>query len=837
MGIIIRFALKNIRDKKLRTFLIVLSILLSAAVFFASNAISDTVMRMFTDSILGYYGSSDIAIESGYKAPSPYFTARAAGKYLDKMEYLQGEMSAGASFQASEKERLFMDLRGIDDLSAFSKVTEYTLLEEGNLHPFTGKKLIIGKNTALRYDLQLGQKIELDFMGKKHKFEICAIAEPGGAFPQMDRAIFAMAPRDELCSINHARGKVNRLLIKLKNPADKPEMLKLLSSEYKQHNVREPFSQEELKRMTQDLSMTFMMLSIVVFFMSMFIIYTSFKVITMERLPVIGTFRSIGATRRVTGMLLLLESILYGLIGGVLGSCLGIGLLHIMAFAVGQMFSGNGSQIIFTPKVSFNPQHVAVSIFMAVVLCFVSSLLPILKISRIPVKDIVLNTIQKPKKKGKLRLISGLISLAVILALSLIRFEGNGNMTAALAMFLCPVSVVLLVPYLTAAFVRLFEVLYVFIFGNIGALAAKNLRENKNILNNISLLAIGISSLLMINIASYDSTARIMNSYKDASFGLRITAPPQEPSFRNKLLNADGVKSAYCMYQTYIEEVNGQARNGLSVTSLNGPDFFDYWRLDTKEDPQKLFEELNSGRTILLTTTLKERFKVEKGDMLKLKIGNSVKQYRVVGFVRDILGSDYGSLVAEKYVKADMGMRYFYTMYVNTDKEPATVKQSLQDRFGEKQFKQYNTRVETQQEIIDSQLAQNQQSVVLIAGFAVLAMIIGVFGIVNNLIISFIERRHSLAVFRSMGMSRPQSICMIFIESATGGLIGSMAGILGGVLMVFVMAGATESSRISYPFGTMVWFMIGGMAVSLVASISPAMKSSRMDLVAAIKFE
>ena len=47
MSIIVKFILKNIYEKKFRTFLILISIMLSAALFFASNAMQGTMIKMF----------------------------------------------------------------------------------------------------------------------------------------------------------------------------------------------------------------------------------------------------------------------------------------------------------------------------------------------------------------------------------------------------------------------------------------------------------------------------------------------------------------------------------------------------------------------------------------------------------------------------------------------------------------------------------------------------------------------------------------------------------------------------------------------------------------------
>ena len=100
---------------------------------------------------------------------------------------------------------------------------------------------------------------------------------------------------------------------------------------YKGYQVQQPFNGEDIKREMESITLPFMLMTFIVAFMSMFIIFSSFRVITMERLPVIGTFRSIGATRKTTDNIMLVESLLYGIVGSGLGLGLGIIILNIMS--------------------------------------------------------------------------------------------------------------------------------------------------------------------------------------------------------------------------------------------------------------------------------------------------------------------------------------------------------------------------------------------------------------------------------------------------------------------------------------------------------------------------
>ena len=124
------------------------------------------------------------------------------------------------------------------------------------------------------------------------------------------------------------------LYLKVKDPARKVELMEKLSTAYPRYQVRETITGREIEESTRGLTTTFQMVGTVVLFMAVYIISTSFKVITRERLPLIGTFRSIGATRRMTNLVLLAESIMYGIIGGILGCSLGLLLLYLIMWQI-----------------------------------------------------------------------------------------------------------------------------------------------------------------------------------------------------------------------------------------------------------------------------------------------------------------------------------------------------------------------------------------------------------------------------------------------------------------------------------------------------------------------
>ena len=68
---------------------------------------------------------------------------------------------------------------------------------------------------------------------------------------------------------------------------------------------------------TQFILLVIMIMATIMIF---FVVNTLNKMIVMERMPVIGTFRSVGASKFKMNMLLVLENSIYGLLGGSVGA-------------------------------------------------------------------------------------------------------------------------------------------------------------------------------------------------------------------------------------------------------------------------------------------------------------------------------------------------------------------------------------------------------------------------------------------------------------------------------------------------------------------------------------
>src|SRR5262245_57148587 len=130
---------------------------------------------------------------------------------------------------------------------------------------------------------------------------------------------------------------------------------------------------------------------------------------------------------------------------------------------------------------------------------------------------------------------------------------------------------------------------------------------------------------------------------------------------------------------------------------------------------------------------------------------------------------------------------------------------------------------------------------------SVFALFIGMFIIYNSFAIAVTQRRSEIGILRALGATRGQIRVLFLTESAVTGLIGSVGGLLCGLLIARGIA-ASISTLLSDFYGvaqradeiatspSLLALALGiGIATSIVAALIPAWQAARVDPVQALQ--
>ncbi|WFA08637.1 FtsX-like permease family protein [Tissierella sp. Yu-01] len=842
MGIILKYILNSIFEKKFRTFIIVFSVTLSAGLFFASNGMSVTMKNMYEALFRMQTGKADILIYPDSQSPSNSFMLKT--EPVEGVKFIAGEVIASGRYHLPKKDALIskikwknLTIRGFD-MAELEELNPVSFSQYAVNRPFEGNHIIISSLFADDYGFKVGDSIDLEINGQNRKVTVWGIGKPTGIFKHTPQSntINALMPQDTLASLLDIKGRVQVGYVVLEEGVDKQSVEDQLGKQYTRYTVQRPFSEDELNTFTQFIVVPLFMMTTMVLFISIFIIYSTFKVITVERLPVIGTFRSIGATRKMTDTILIGESLTYGIIGGIFGNLVGIGFLYVIANVMAaDPYSGGQLDVAIDISIG----NLLMSFILAVGVALISSWIPIKRASKIPIKDLVLNTTEPKSRKDKQRLVIGISLFGLGFILPRIVPNSLAFVINIFSILASTVSLIMFVPFLTKAFLKVFERIYVLVFGNEGILAVKNINGNKNILNNISLLTIGISTILMINTISDSVGIEVLNAYKDWKFDIMFFLDEADRNTEQVLRGVDGVSSTYGAYESWAG-VN-VVDTHYTINYLQGIDikrYRDYvdFHFDGDDDVDEAFQMLDEGRNIMVTLMIRDELNLSLGEEIILEMESGDKTYTVIGFFDSIMSNGSNAIISQKYYKTDMKQPYFGSFYIRTSKNPDEVLLSIQEKFMRR-----GASGDTIANMTKMNYDSNNQFMIILQAFSILAMLIGIFGVFNNYTISFIERQRSIAILRSVGLSKKQTIKMVMIEALTGGLIGGIIGIIGGLQMLsgipYLVKAMVMPLKIHYTGIFFINSLIGGIIIATLASISPAIKTSRQNIVEAIKYE
>jgi len=536
----------------------------------------------------------------------------------------------------------------------------------------------------------------------------------------------------------------------------------------------------------------------------------------------------------MTDIILIGESLLYGIVGGILGVLTGMGVLYLIArIMASDPYNGQ-----LDVSIKFGLVHILTAFILALMVATVSSWIPIRRASKIPIKELVLNQIDRDTIKKNKKIIILTVMFAISLILSFITQNIASMIFNLLSLLIIFALVITYVPFITTFLLKLFQQAYGTVFGNEGILAVKNLKDNKNIYNNISLLAIGISVILMINIISYSVGIEVLNAYKDWKFDIMLSLNGDRNT-EQVLRSIDGVEGTYGAFESFqgIKVVD----TDYSIGYLQGIDISKYrdyaaFRPEGNEDVDQLFKKLDDGRNIMVTLMMKDSLGLKIGDKLTLDMNSGEKTYNVIGFYDSIMQNGSNAIISKKYFKTDMEQPYYNRFFVKTSEEPELVLSEIKEK-----FMRQGVWGNTISNMEKTNYEQNSQFMIILQAFSLLAMLIGIFGVFNNYIISFLERRRYIAIKRSIGLSKKQTLKMIFVEALTGGCIGATVGIIGAMFMLWTVPEVMQTIgvplAIHYKSDLFAASLFTGIIISVIASVSPALKTTKLDIIESIKYE
>lgn len=852
LPILVEITWKQWRQHRLRTLLTLLGIALGVSVLFAVRTANLTLLASLNVTIEKLAGKATLQIvgnEGGFPESVWETVKDTPGVYVAQpvIEVL------GSTAYEDEGNLMIV---GVDMLGD-RELREYQFDEEGSeiADPLIAlaqpDSILISRTFAERHQLKDGDKLPLYTAQGKKEFIVRGIFKPAGIGEVFDGQIAVMDVFNAQFIFGRGRN-IDRIDLMNDKEVSVDELQKRLRERLPAGlEVTRPAARGQgIENAISAMSIGMTVASFIALLVGVFIIFNTFSISVNQRWKEIGILRALGVERgKIQGMFLI-EALLMGVIGSLIGVALGyflaIGAERVMSEIAASIFSYVATQ---QPPV-FRFDYALTSFVIGVAASIVGAVLPAVAASRLnPILALHnIETRQRENVLGKGRLIAGV--LLIILGLALIRFGPmqvgiNFQFSYALLMLL---GLIILLPKLSELTARLLRPVMDRLFGSVGVIAVDTMIQSpRRTSATVGALMIGLMFVFSMGayVRSYQQTVsrwmdRMINSdlLISTSEMARSRTYHFSPDLSATIAKLSGVKSienARILFVPY-------AGDSIGLVSLEMEGWFARVN-DVVEDADagEAREKMIAGEGILASRNFASRYDLNVGDSIRLETPTDPFERPIVGLLEDYT-SEKGSIFLDRalYIKfwndnaVDM-----IEVNLKPGVDAGTVKMEIERLVkGEHRAFVY-TNAEYKRWVMN-----------LIDGFFVLnymqmaiAIIIASLGIINCLLISVSERKRELGVLRAIGGLRSQIGRMIMLEAACIAIVGLVVGALAGILNTYFMV-RTAATMIGgfvipfrFPFEMVLIVLPVVLVISLAAAWWPARKAVRMPVIEAIGYE
>lgn len=120
---------------------------------------------------------------------------------------------------------------------------------------------------------------------------------------------------------------------------------------------------------------------------------------------------------------------------------------------------------------------------------------------------------------------------------------------------------------------------------------------------------------------------------------------------------------------------------------------------------------------------------------------------------------------------------------------------------------------------------------------ALLGLIVGGVVIANSVALTTMERRREIAVMKSVGLQRERVLAMILLENGILGLIGGLIGVGFGMIALTIFVATSGVSLAALPYATAALLMGLCIVVALIAALSSAWSASGEKPLNVLRYE
>jgi putative ABC transport system permease protein len=841
-------ALRQLKNRPLRTFLTAFGVVLGVGMVFAVLVLVGTIRATFNNLIDTAFGDHDLIVsaQAGY----------APDATLAKVRRTPGVDNAGAMIGAVFT-RLGPDGRPIKGMKGQMMVAG---IEPRGMNPYrwrlvegrgpvAGPEVAIERNWARDRGVAIGDSVHVATPTGPARLRVVGVLGFSSqvGFGGQGLAAIPMKEARRLMEIPHGYLQITARATR----ADDVEALRdrLQTRLGRGVEVKTPRGWgEQIEKRLQGLDVILYFFSGVALFVGGFLILNNFNMTVLQRMRELGMLRTLGASRFMVARTVLGEALVIGALGTVLGLGLGLGL----ATGLIAMMRGLGVPI---GSLELSAGSAITAAVLGMIVTAAGAFWPARRAGRVPPIRAALGDVRSRGSLSWQRAVAGVALFTPGLVLGGKLFMGGGTGSAVvgtgltMAMF---VGMALLAPFVILPLVRMLAPVFSRLWPAGGRLAVDAVRSNgARTAATAAALTIGLS----VVVVNSSMSASFIGSVRDqlgANFARDFNV--QASGYSIEQGGGPGVPTALRNRIAAMPETGVVTPVRALVATL--PRGGDQVGVILAWDPAR-WGEVNKEPVkgvsraaalagvarggVLLGGSYAHRAHLSRGDSIVLRGPAATARAPVVGVidaVNEAAGNNLQmSLATMKRVYGVTSDAQLAVKAASAAQEPAlerNVDRLVAERYQNLELVSSAGRKAE----VDAEISRQFNFFNAIVAIAVLVSLLGV---VNTLAMSVIERTREIGVLRALGASRwlvrQTMVDESLLITTAGALAGVLAGLLIGVVWIAGLGSIMPGIAFHLPIGTLVAVAVAAVVAGVLAAVLPARRAARLNVIEALTYE
>jgi putative ABC transport system permease protein len=786
--VILRLARRYISRRPLQSFLFVVGVALGVAMVIAIDIANGSANRAFTLSAESITGKATHQIIGGPTGlPTDLYT-----QIRTELDIRESAPVIEGYVRAAELGDQPMQLLGVDpfaeppfrDYLASAEVVGANQNASEAINAFIAEPntVLMSGTMAARFGLETGDSLTLQTGDRQLQVRVVGVLQPADNVSASALDNLLLADISTAQEIVGRPGRISRIDLILPPDYDLSQIEAILPPGA---NLTTPAEENSaISQMTTAFELNLQALSLLALVVGVFLIYNTVTFSVVQRRPVIGVLRALGATQGQIFALILGEALLLGLIGTVLGLALGI--------IFGRASVGLVSQTISDLYFTVNVQRVTVNTFTlvkgAVIGLFASiaaASIPSFEATRTPPAG----TLRRSDFEGRARRLLPVMTLAAVvlnfLGLVLLRVPTNNLFVSFAALFCVVIGSALFTPVVLIALMNLFTPLADRIFGVLGRMAPRAvIRSLSRTSIAVAALTIAVSVIVGVSvmIGSFRTTVA---DWLDTTLGADIYISPPlltitsatadtDPAIAELLRAVDGVEQVATVR---VVDVTAPDYPDLPPVHLN---VMDYDPAEGRRDFAWNIAPNGDYRTAVKNgdIVVSEPFAFRRGitpenNTLTLLTDQGEHTFTVDGVFYDY-STDQGTVLMDQSVYRSFWNDPYITN-IALFLAPGVDDRAVIDQLQTDTLAGYELRVQSYGELRSGVFTIFERAFSITVALQILATVVAFIGVLSALMSLQLEQTRQYGVMRATGMTPRQLWEYTLIQT---GMMGITAGAL-----------------------------------------------------------